>query len=128
MAADRSFRTLADVITVVEGNAHEEIKKLSGKIDMVFLDADKEGYIGHLGKTMPLFRRDGLVGAHNIIRASPNRPFMKAITTNPKLETVIRGGMSIHSRRNGGSRNNPLRLSPSHVNSLRSASVARRTR
>ena len=39
MAADRSFRTLADVITVVEGNAHEEIKKLSGKIDMVFLDA-----------------------------------------------------------------------------------------
>jgi predicted O-methyltransferase YrrM len=36
---------LADVITVVEGDAHEEIKKLKGTFDMVFLDADKEGYI-----------------------------------------------------------------------------------
>jgi caffeoyl-CoA O-methyltransferase len=86
---------LADVITVVEGDAHEEIKKLKGTIDMVFLDADKEGYIDYLNKTMPLLRPGGLIVAHNINPRMAHPPFMKAITTDPNLDTVVRGGMSI---------------------------------
>jgi predicted O-methyltransferase YrrM len=86
---------LSDVITVVEGDAHEEIKKLKGTIDMVFLDADKEGYIDYLEKTMPLLRPGGLIVAHNINPRMAHPPFMKAITTDPNLETVVRGGMSI---------------------------------
>jgi predicted O-methyltransferase YrrM len=86
---------LADVITVVEGDAHEQIKKLKGTIDMVFLDADKEGYIDYLNKTLPLLRPGGLVVAHNINPRMAHPPFMKAITTDPNLETVVRGGMSI---------------------------------
>jgi predicted O-methyltransferase YrrM len=86
---------LSAVITVVEGDAHEEIKKLKGTIDMVFLDADKEGYIDYLNKTMPLLRPGGLVVAHNINPRMAHPPFMKAITTDPNLETVVRGGMSI---------------------------------
>jgi caffeoyl-CoA O-methyltransferase len=86
---------LADVITVVEGDAHEEVKKLKGTIDMVFLDADKEGYIDYLEKTMPLLRAGGLIVAHNINPRMAHPPFMKAITTDPNLDTVVRGGMSI---------------------------------
>jgi predicted O-methyltransferase YrrM len=86
---------LDNVITLVEGDAHEEIKKLEGTIDMVFLDADKEGYIDYLDKLLPMLRPGGLVLAHNINPRMAHPPFMKAITTNPNLETVVRGGMSI---------------------------------
>ncbi len=86
---------LDDVITLVEGDAHEEIKKLEGTIDMVFLDADKEGYIDYLNKLLPMLRPGGLILAHNINPRMAHPPFMKAITTDPNLETVVRGGMSI---------------------------------
>ena len=86
---------LDDVITVVEGDAHEELKKLKGTVDMVFLDADKEGYIDYLNKLLPMLRPGGLVLAHNINPRMAHPPFMKAITTDPNLETVVRGGMSI---------------------------------
>ena len=86
---------LDDVITIVEGDAHEEIKELMGTVDMVFLDADKEGYIDYLDKLLPMVRPGGLILAHNINPRMAHPPFMKAITTNPNLETVVRGGMSI---------------------------------
>ena len=86
---------LDGVITIVEGDAHEEIKKLSGTIDMIFLDADKEGYIDYLEKLMPMLRPGGLILAHNINPRMAHPPFMEAITTDPNLETVVRGGMSI---------------------------------
>lgn len=86
---------LDKVITLVEGDAHEEIKNLEGRIDMVFLDADKEGYIDYLNKLLPLVRPGGLILAHNINPRMAHPPFMKAITTDPNLETVVRGGMSI---------------------------------
>jgi predicted O-methyltransferase YrrM len=34
-------------VTPVLGNAHEEVKKLKGPIDLVFIDADKEGYLDY---------------------------------------------------------------------------------
>ena len=86
---------LENVITIVEGDAHEEIKKLTGTVDMVFLDADKEGYIDYLNKLMPMLRPGGLILAHNINPRMAHPPFMEVITTNPNLETVVRGGMSI---------------------------------
>jgi predicted O-methyltransferase YrrM len=86
---------LDDIITLVEGDAHEEIKKLEGTIDMIFLDADKEGYVDYLNKLLPMLRPGGVILAHNINPRMADPPFMKAITTNPSLETVVRGGMSI---------------------------------
>jgi predicted O-methyltransferase YrrM len=86
---------LSDIITIVEGDAHENVKKLTGEIDIIFLDADKEGYIDYLNTLLPLLRTNGLVLAHNINPQMADPDFMKAITTNPKLETVVRGGMSI---------------------------------
>ena len=36
---------MANIITLVEGDAHAEVTKLKGTIDLIFLDADKEGFL-----------------------------------------------------------------------------------
>ena len=86
---------MEDVITLVEGDAHQEVTKLTGTIDLIFLDADKEGYVDYLNKLLPLVRPGGLILAHNINPRMADPNYMKAITTNPNLETVVRGGMAI---------------------------------
>ena len=86
---------LADIITLVLGDAHEEVKNLKDPIDILFLDADKEGYIDYLDKLLPLVRPGGLVLAHNINPRMADPKFMEAITTNPNLDTIVRSGMSI---------------------------------
>jgi predicted O-methyltransferase YrrM len=91
---------MEDVITLVEGDAHKEITKLTGTIDMIFLDADKEGYIDYLNKLLPLLRPGGLVVAHNINPRMADPKYMEAITTDAKLETVVRGGMGITLKKN----------------------------
>lgn len=89
---------LADQVTIVEGDAHETVSKLKGPIDLVFLDADKEGYLDYLNKLLPLVRPGGLILAHNITPQMADPAFVKAITTNPDLETLFyneAGGLSI---------------------------------
>jgi len=55
-----------EVITLVEGDAHENVKKIKEPIDLLFLDADKEGYVDYLNKLLPLVRPGGLIVGHNI--------------------------------------------------------------
>jgi predicted O-methyltransferase YrrM len=86
---------MADIITLVLGDAHEEVMKLKDPIDILFLDADKEGYIDYLDKLLPLVRPGGLVVAHNINPRMADPKYMKAITTNPDLETIVRSGVSV---------------------------------
>jgi caffeoyl-CoA O-methyltransferase len=80
---------VGDIVTIVEGDAHEELPKLKEEIDMLFLDADKEGYIDYLNKLMPLVRPGGLIVAHNMNMAQADPNYVKAITTNPDLETLF---------------------------------------
>ena len=86
---------MADIITLVEGDAHEQVKILKDPIDILFLDADKEGYIDYLNKLLPLVRVGGLVIAHNITPGMADPKYMEAITTNPNLETIVRSGVSV---------------------------------
>lgn len=86
---------LADIITLIEGDAHQEVTKLKDPIDILFLDADKEGYIDYLTKLMPLVRPGGLIIAHNITPGMADPKYMEAITTNPHLETIVRSGVSL---------------------------------
>jgi predicted O-methyltransferase YrrM len=86
---------MADIITLVEGDAHDEVKKLKGKIDILFLDADKQGYIDYLEKLLPLVRPGGLVVAHNINPRMADPKYMEAIQTNPDLETIVRSGVGV---------------------------------
>ena len=77
------------VVTVVEGDAHKEITKLKEPIDILFLDADKPGYLDYLNKLLPLVRPGGLILAHNMNYPAPDPKYIKAITTNPDLETIF---------------------------------------
>ncbi|MHC5082913.1 MAG: O-methyltransferase [Planctomycetota bacterium] len=86
---------MADIITLIEGDAHEEVKSLKEPIDIIFLDADKDGYVDYLNKLLPLVRPGGLVIAHNITPRMADPKYMEAITTNPNLETIVRGGVSL---------------------------------
>jgi len=89
--AEENFKKAGvdDLITVVLGNAHETVKRYEEPIDILFLDADKEGYLDYLDKLLPLVRPGGLVIAHNMRHPNPNPDYIKAITTNPKLETTF---------------------------------------
>ena len=55
--------------TVVEGDAHQNIVHLAAPIDIVFIDADKEGYLDYLNKLLPLVRPGGLIIADNLTQA-----------------------------------------------------------
>jgi caffeoyl-CoA O-methyltransferase len=56
---------------------------------VLFLDADKEGYIDYLEKLLPLVRPGGLIIAHNMNARMADPNYVKAVTTNPDLETLI---------------------------------------
>ena len=91
---------MADIITTIEGNAHETVKQLKDPIDILFLDADKDGYIDYLNKLMPLIRPGGLIIGHNINPRMADPDFMKAITTDPNLETIVRTEVSLTLKKN----------------------------
>ncbi|MBI4658845.1 MAG: O-methyltransferase [Verrucomicrobia bacterium] len=76
-----------DLVTVIEGDAHETVKQHKDPIDILFLDADKEGYIDYLQKLLPLVRPGGLILAHNMRSPRPDPRYIEAITTNPDLDT-----------------------------------------
>lgn len=74
------------LVTVIEGNAHDQLAKLKGPVDLVFIDADKGGYLDYLRKVLPLVRPGGLILAHNI-EMTPE--YVQAVTHNPDLETIF---------------------------------------
>ena len=77
------------MVTLIEGDAHVEVTKLKEPIDILFLDADKAGYIDYLNKLLPLVRPGGLIVAHNMVYPSPDPRYINAVTTNPDLETLF---------------------------------------
>ena len=78
------------LVTLVEGNAHEKVAQLKGPIDIVFIDADKNGYLDYLRKLLPLVRPGGLILAHNTTDvASRMQDYLEAVTTNAELETIF---------------------------------------
>lgn len=87
--ARRNFERagVSDLITQVVGDAHVEIEKLEGPIDLAFIDADKDGYLDYLRKLIPKMRKGGLIVAHNVVRPPPDPAFMQAIRTDRGLET-----------------------------------------
>jgi caffeoyl-CoA O-methyltransferase len=83
------------LVTVVEGDAHEEVAKLKTPIDVAFIDADKAGYVDYLNKVLPLVRPGGLILAHNVDMVPD---YVKVVGTNPNLETIFYmegGGLAV---------------------------------
>ncbi len=85
--ARRNFKEAGvdQIVTIVEGDAHQTISRLKEPIDVLFIDADKEGYVDYLNKLLPLVRPGGLILAHNVGMADD---YDRLVTANRALETL----------------------------------------
>jgi predicted O-methyltransferase YrrM len=81
---------LADIVTVLSGDAFKEIPRLQGPVDFVFLDAWKRDYKKFLDLVYPRLAPGGLFLAHNVVNKRDEMPdFLAAIEGNPDLFTTV---------------------------------------
>jgi len=81
---------LADIVTVVSGDAFKEIPKLPGEFDFVFLDAWKRDYKRFLDMVFPRLEPRGLFLAHNVVnKKNEMTDFLSAIQSDPRMFTSI---------------------------------------
>src|SRR5207237_8769863 len=90
-AADNIRRAgLADVVTVVTGDAFKALPTLAGEFDFVFLDAWKRDYKRFFDLVFPRLTPQGLLVAHNVVnKQAEMRDFLAAIQNHPRLFTTI---------------------------------------
>jgi len=80
---------LRDRVTAVLGDAHAEAPRRKEAIDLLFLDADKDGYLDYLQRLSPRVRAGGLIVAHNMASPPPDPRYVHAVTADPAYETVF---------------------------------------
>jgi predicted O-methyltransferase YrrM len=89
-AANVRSAGLADIVTVVVGDAFSEIPKLDGTFDFVFVDAWKRDYKRFLDLLLPRLSPRGLFLAHNVVnKQNEMRDFLAAIKNDSRLLTAI---------------------------------------
>ena len=95
-----------DRVKIMIGNAHETLKTLSGEFDVMFIDAEKDGYLAYLEWGLDHVRPGGLIAGHNALRhgqvADPENPdgfvramqaFNQHVASEPRLlATIYPGG------------------------------------
>jgi caffeoyl-CoA O-methyltransferase len=88
-----------NLVTIVEGDAHEQVAKFTKPIDAAFIDAEKPGYGDYLAKILPFVRPGGLILAHNL-EMVPD--YVKTVNSSPDLETIFYmqgGGLAVSLRK-----------------------------
>jgi caffeoyl-CoA O-methyltransferase len=81
---------LTDVVTVLSGDAFEQIPQLDGGFDFVFLDAWKRDYQRFFDLVFPRLAHGGLFVAHNVLnKPDEMQDFLTTIDTHPDLVTAI---------------------------------------
>ena len=94
---------LSDIVQVVAGDAFEQIPKIPGTFDFVFLDAWKKDYKRFFDTVYPRLDARGLFIAHNVVnKRNEMEDFISAVQTHPSLWTTIVSpsgeGMSVSMR------------------------------
>ena len=107
----------ADRIEILVGPAIDTIAGLAGPFDLVFIDADKPGYLGYYEAVLPKLSPDGVILADNVLwsgrlvegatideDASTRalREFNDHVAADERVEVVmltIRDGVSVIRRR-----------------------------
>ena len=86
---------VSKLVTQILGDAHQTMKSVKGPFDIVFLDAEKEGYIDYFNQALPNVRPGGLIVAHN---SDMVPDYIKLVSTRADLDTALYttgGGMAI---------------------------------
>lgn len=91
-----------DRCDVIEGPALASMQEMTGPVDLVFLDANKDAYPAYLNQAVRLTRPGGLILADNVVRegavldpsemdpsAIGAAAFNQALAEHPKLEAII---------------------------------------
>jgi caffeoyl-CoA O-methyltransferase len=79
-------------ISVREGDAMESIASLDGPFDMVFIDANKDGYVDYYEAVLPKLAPDGLIVADNTLgheRQEGIARFNEHVANDPRTVQVI---------------------------------------
>jgi caffeoyl-CoA O-methyltransferase len=95
---------LSDIVQVVAGDAFQQIPKVAGTFDFVFLDAWKKDYKRFLDMVSPRLDKHGLFLAHNVVnKKSEMGDFLDAVQTQTAFWTTIVSpsgeGMSVSYKR-----------------------------
>jgi predicted O-methyltransferase YrrM len=81
---------LSDTVTVISGDAFQEVPKLPGTFDLVFLDAWKPDYKRFFDLAFPRLTPRGLFLAHNVVnKQAEMKDFLAAIADSPSISTSI---------------------------------------
>jgi caffeoyl-CoA O-methyltransferase len=81
---------LSDIVQVIPGDAFQQIPKLPGTFDFVFLDAWKKDYKRFFDMVYPRLDKRGLFLAHNVVnKRNEMGDFLDAVQKNPSLWTTI---------------------------------------
>src|SRR6478735_3525136 len=89
LAANIKRAGLSDIVQVVAGDAFQQIPKVPGTFDFVFLDAWKKDYKRFLDMVLPRLDKHGLFLAHNVVnKRSEMGDFLDTIQ-KPSLWTTI---------------------------------------
>src|SRR6476659_2823089 len=95
-------------ITLHIGPALETVRGLAGEFDFVFIDAEKDGYVGYYEEVLPRLSERGLIVADNTLgggRVVDERPpiaaFNEHVAADPRSVQVllsVRDGMTLIRR------------------------------
>lgn len=95
-------------ITIHVGPAAPTIEALAGPFDLVFMDADKDGYIGYYEAVLPRLAEHGLIVADNTLHggrvfdeSDPIAAFNAHVAADPRTTQVlltVRDGMTLIRR------------------------------
>jgi predicted O-methyltransferase YrrM len=77
---------LQNKIEVVIGDAKENLKKINGKFDAIFIDAEKSGYPIYFKESKRLIRKGGLIMADNVFQKG--KVWEEDITEDKNLKTI----------------------------------------
>jgi len=68
--AKENFKRMGktDQITLIEGDAGEELAKLTGQFDLIFMDAAKGQYLSYLPEVLRLLSPEGILVSDNVLQ------------------------------------------------------------
>ena len=90
LAANVKRAGLSDIVQVIPGDAFQEVPKLQGTFDLVFLDAWKKDYKAFFDMVFPRLDQGGVFAAHNVVNKKDEMgDFLEAIERHPQAWSTI---------------------------------------